>query len=40
MASNESMWRRWYEDNEPEQIGIPDYETKINEVPIIGPFYK
>lgn len=40
MASNESMWRRWYEDNEPEAIGIPDYETKIAEVANIGPFYK
>merc|ERR1711968_182579 len=40
MASNESMWRRWYEDNEPEQIGIPDYETKISETANIGPFYK
>lgn len=40
MASNESMWRRWYEDNEPEQIGIPDYEAKIADIPVIGPFYK
>lgn len=40
MAANEAMWRRWYEDNEPEQIPLPDYESKINEVAVIGPFYK
>ena len=40
MQSNEAMWRRWYEDNEPESMNIPDYETRIGEVPIIGPFYK
>lgn len=40
MAANEAMWRRWYEDNEPENIGIPDYETKIAEVAHVGAFYK
>jgi dynein heavy chain len=40
MSANEAMWRRWYEDNEPENIGIPDYESKIGEVPHVGAFYK
>lgn len=40
MVANEAMWRRWYEDNEPENLNIPEYDTKIAEVPIIGPFYK
>jgi len=40
MVANEAMWRRWYEDNEPEALNIPEYETKIAEVPIIGPFFK
>jgi len=40
MSANEAMWRRWYEDNEPEAIGIPEYESKISEEPEIGPFYK
>ncbi|KAG9402276.1 hypothetical protein AC1031_006904 [Aphanomyces cochlioides] len=26
---NESSWRRWYEDNEPEKLPIPDYETLL-----------
>jgi len=40
MSANEAMWRRWYEDNEPERMDIPDYETKLNEVQGIGPFYR
>eukprot|EP01040_Poterioochromonas_malhamensis_P004773 gene4773-5123_t len=40
MSANEAMWRRWYEDNEPEQMNIPDYEQKIADVPVIGPFYR
>jgi len=40
MVANEAMWRRWYEDNEPETINMPEYENKIAEVPVIGPFYK
>jgi dynein heavy chain len=40
MVSNEAMWRRWYEDNEPEAINIPDYESRIFEVKDIGPFLK
>ncbi|CAN0327606.1 unnamed protein product, partial [Laminaria digitata] len=31
---------RWYEDNEPESIAIPDYENRILEQVSIGPFYK
>ncbi|RHY51106.1 hypothetical protein DYB38_003376 [Aphanomyces astaci] len=26
---NEAPWRRWYEDNEPEKVPIPDYETLL-----------
>merc|ERR1711871_1114556 len=40
MSANEAMWRRWYEDNEPENIGIPDYETKLQDVQHVGAFYK
>lgn len=34
------MWRRWYEENEPESTTIPDYAQKIAETPVVGPFYK
>ena len=40
MASNEAMWRRWYEDNEPENNVIPDYENRISENESSGPFLK
>lgn len=40
ISSNDSMWRRWYESNEPEQMPIPDYEQKILEETEIGSFLK
>jgi len=41
ITANEGMWRRWYDDNEPEAMAIPDYENKITELSAdIGPFYK
>jgi len=40
MIANEAMWKRWYEDNEPEQMAIPEYEQKIAEQADIGPFLK
>ncbi|KAJ0399007.1 hypothetical protein P43SY_008327 [Pythium insidiosum] len=40
MSSNEAMWRRWYEDNEPETVMIPDYESRLTENETIGPYLK
>jgi dynein heavy chain len=40
MAANEAMWRRWYDDPEPESMNIPDYEQRIVEYPKIGPFFR
>merc|ERR1711871_213214 len=40
MTSNEGMWRRWYDDNEPESMAIPDYEQRFGELADIGPFLK
>jgi len=40
MNSNELTWKRWYEDNEPEQSIIPDYEQSILDQPDIGPFLR
>lgn len=40
MSGNEAMWRRWYEDNEPEQIAIPDYDARLQEQVEVGPFLK
>jgi dynein heavy chain len=40
MAGNDAMWRRWYEDNEPETMAIPDYEQRIADDQVSGPFKK
>jgi dynein heavy chain len=40
IAKNEALWRRWYEDNEPEAQNIPDFETPIAEDTSIGPFLR
>jgi len=40
MSGNEGMWRRWYEDNEPESMAIPDYEQRLNDQQEIGAFLR
>jgi dynein heavy chain len=40
MSGNEGMWRRWYEDNEPESMAIPDYDQRLNDQVEIGPFLR
>jgi dynein heavy chain len=38
MVRNEGLWRKWYEDNEPEVQPIPDYETSMREHKDVGPW--
>lgn len=40
MVANENMWKRWYEDNEPESMAIPNYEQKFNDNTEVGVFLK
>ena len=40
MTSNEGMWRRWFDDNVPESMAIPDYEQRFADAGEIGPFLK
>ena len=43
MTANEPAWKRWYEDNEPEQMTIPgeNYEQHlVDQADGIGPFLK
>lgn len=40
MTANESLWKRWYEDNEPEQMAIPNYEQRLLDQADIGPFLR
>lgn len=35
---NESIWRKWIDENEPENAPVPDYEEKINADQNIGHF--
>lgn len=38
IARNESTWRKWIDENEPENTPVPDYEEKINADQQIGHF--
>merc|ERR1719453_2135617 len=29
MSRNEAVWRKWYDENEPESCPVPDYEERI-----------
>ena len=40
ISGNENAWKRWYTDNEPETLPIPDYQQRIDEQRDIGPFLK
>ena len=40
MVANEAAWRRWYEDNQPENKTIPDYEHRLTDEADVGPFLK
>ena len=42
MSGNESNfnWRKWYDDNAPEQLPIPDYEQQLADHTDIRPFLK
>ncbi|KAL7543927.1 hypothetical protein ACHAXR_013293, partial [Thalassiosira sp. AJA248-18] len=39
MVSSEGMWRKWYEDNQPEEMPMPGYEEQLNQNDI-GSFMK
>ena len=40
LVRNEAMWRRWYEDNEPEQQPIPDFDMAMSENVDVGPWLR
>merc|ERR1712048_934244 len=37
---NEATWRKWYDENEPEGVPVPDYEERINMERTLGPFLR
>jgi dynein heavy chain len=40
IKGNEAAWKRWYSDNEPERMPLPDYQQKVDAESDIGPFLK
>lgn len=38
IARNEPMWRKWIDENEPENVAVPDYEEKIAADQNVGHF--
>jgi len=38
LLRNEAMWRRWYEENEPEAVPIPDLMEKLGNERDLGKF--
>jgi dynein heavy chain len=40
MQRNESLWRKWFEENEPENCAVPDFEERIGMERGIGTFLR
>ena len=36
MIKNETMWRKYYEENEPEDVDVPDFEMQLREQKELG----
>merc|ERR1712217_353587 len=34
---NEANWRKWFDENEPESVAVPDYEERIEQDRVLGP---
>jgi dynein heavy chain len=37
---NEANWRKWAEENEPESFPVPDYDERITQERVLGPFLR
>merc|ERR1712079_562137 len=37
---NEQNWKKWFDENEPESVPVPDYEERIIQERTIGPFLR
>jgi len=40
MQRNEANWRKWFDENEPEGVPVPDYEERIAMERNLGPFMR
>merc|ERR1719331_638230 len=37
---NEPAWKKWFDENEPEAVAVPDYEERITMDRTLGAFVK
>jgi len=37
---NEAAWRKWFDENDPESVPIPDYEERVNMERALGGFLR
>merc|ERR1712151_754782 len=37
---NEANWRKWFDENDPESVPVPDYEERIGQERVLGPFLR
>jgi dynein heavy chain len=40
LRAGEAVWRKWFEDNQPESLAIPDYDSQIQANSTTGPFMR
>ena len=40
VGKNENIWRKWYDENEPENCVVPDYENKLIQDVSTGAFWR
>jgi dynein heavy chain len=40
IVSNKTMWKKWYKENQPKEIPIPDYKQRLKDQIDIDPFLK
>jgi dynein heavy chain len=40
LQRNEAAWRKWFDENEPEGVPVPDYEERIMMERTLGPFLR
>lgn len=40
LQRNETQWKKWYDENEPEGVPVPDYEERIRMERTLGPFLR
>merc|ERR1719327_1393429 len=40
MQRNEPAWKKFFDENEPESVPVPDYEERITMERTLGPFLR